>query len=59
MEGQIKKSEGEEAPKCDLRWEDDHFIAESETSEDRDRAAKALEEEICSTAELGNSVQVC
>jgi len=34
-----------EAPKCDLRWEKDHFVVECETPEDRDRAVKALEEE--------------
>jgi len=33
-----------EAPKCDLRWEDNHFVVECETPEDRDRAAKTLEE---------------
>lgn len=38
------KDKEKEAPKCDLRWEDDHFIVECETPEDRDRAAKALEE---------------
>jgi hypothetical protein len=36
--------EKKEAPKCDLRWEKDHFIVECETPEDRDRATKALEE---------------
>lgn len=40
MEEQKKK----QAPKCDLRWEADHFVVECETPEDRDRAAKALEE---------------
>ena len=46
MEEQKGKVEGKEKeePKCDLRWEDDHFIVDCETSEDRDRAAKALEE---------------
>ena len=33
-----------EAPKCDLRWDSDHFVVECESTEDRDRAAKALEE---------------
>jgi len=31
-------------PKCELRWDEDHYIVECETAEDRDRAAKALEE---------------
>ena len=33
-----------EPPKCDLRWDEDHFIVECATTEDRDRAAKAFEE---------------
>jgi hypothetical protein len=33
-----------QAPKCDLRWEEDHFVVECDTPEDRDLAAKALEE---------------
>ncbi len=33
----------EKAPKCDLKWDKDHFVLECETPEDRDRAAKALE----------------
>ena len=32
------------APRCDLRWDEDHFVVECETPGDRDRAAKALEE---------------
>jgi hypothetical protein len=34
-----------EVPKCNLKWEEDHFIVECETAEDRERAIKALEEE--------------
>lgn len=33
-----------ESPKCELRWEGDRVVVECETPEDRDRAAKALEE---------------
>lgn len=40
MDEQKKK----EAPKCELRWEEDHFVVECKTPEDRDRAAKVLEE---------------
>ena len=38
-------SKENEAPKCELKWEKDHFIVECETAGDRDRAAKALEDE--------------
>lgn len=38
----VKKEE--EGPKCELKWEENHFIVECETAEDRDKAAKALEE---------------
>lgn len=40
----MEEQKEKEAPKCDLRWEDDHFVVECETPEDRDRAIKALEE---------------
>lgn len=40
MDEQKKK----EPPKCELRWEEDRVVLECETAEDRDRAAKALEE---------------
>lgn len=40
----MEEQKEKEAPKCDLRWEDGHFVVECETPEDRDRAIKALEE---------------
>ena len=45
MEEQEGKNKEKEAPKCNLHWEDDHFVVECETPKDRDRAAKALEEQ--------------
>lgn len=33
-----------QAPKCELLWEENHFVVQCETPEDRDRAVKALEE---------------
>ena len=36
-----KKQQG---PRCELKWEVDHFVLECETPEDRDLAARALEE---------------
>lgn len=44
QKGRIQDKE-QEAPKCDLWWEDGHYVLECETPEDRDRATKALEEE--------------
>ena len=40
----MAEQEDRDAPKCDLKWEGDHFIVECETPEDRDLAVKALED---------------